>query len=97
MAISIYDICACLLRTAGAELGHGGAEQPLLAVTVDLGWLFKAETDELYATVSATTGVSAPRLLISLSHTHAGPSMTRPFQVSRTAPAAGCRWRGGSS
>jgi hypothetical protein len=60
--------------------GHGGAEQPLLAVTVDLGWLFKAETDELYAAVSAATGVSAPRLLISLSHTHAGPSMTRPFQ-----------------
>ena len=63
------------LEPTGAAEGEG----PLLAVTIDLGWLFKGETDELSAAVSAATGVSTPRLLISLSHTHAGPSMTRPF------------------
>ena len=56
-----------------------GHAETLLLVTVDLGWLLKDETNELIDAIAASSGVSHENLLLQLSHTHAGPSMTRPF------------------
>jgi hypothetical protein len=61
------------------ELVGRCSSDALLLVTVDLGWLLKDETEELIRVVSEGSGVHPSRLLIQLSHTHAGPSMTRPF------------------
>ena len=52
---------------------------PLVLVTVDLGWLLKDETETLLDRISATTSSPKANILLQLSHTHAGPSMTRPF------------------
>lgn len=59
--------------------GGGGGDDKLLMLTVDLGWLFQKETDELLAEVSAGTGVPRDRLMVQMSHTHAGPSINRPM------------------
>ena len=56
-----------------------GQSETLLLVTVDLGWLLKDETNELLDTIAAASGVDPANLLLQLSHTHAGPSLTRPF------------------
>lgn len=56
-----------------------GSSNVLLMVTVDLGWLLKDETNELMQSIAASSGVDPSRLLLQLSHTHAGPSLTRPF------------------
>ena len=56
-----------------------GNSNVLLMVTVDLGWLLKDETNELIDTIATSSGVDPSRLLLQLSHTHAGPSLTRPF------------------
>ena len=57
----------------------GGHGDTLLLVTVDLGWLLKDETEELIAAIADASGIDPSNLLLQLSHTHAGPSMTRPF------------------
>ena len=57
----------------------GGHGDTLLMVTVDLGWLLKDETEELIAAIADASGIDPSNLLLQLSHTHAGPSMTRPF------------------
>ena len=57
----------------------GGPGDTLLLVTVDLGWLLKDETEELIAAIADASGIDPSNLLLQLSHTHAGPSMTRPF------------------
>lgn len=51
----------------------------LLLVTVDLGWLLKDETEQFIGVICAASGLPASSVLLQLSHTHAGPSMTRPF------------------
>ena len=56
-----------------------GAGEPLLLLTVDLGWLFQKETDELLGEVSKGVGVPRQSLMVQMSHTHAGPSINRPM------------------
>ena len=62
--------------------------EPLVILTVDLGWLLAAETAELCEAVSATCGfgVDSGRLLVQMTHTHAGPSLTRPFTDGADCP-----------
>ena len=64
------------------------ASEPLVVVTVDLGWLLAAETAELLAAVAAGCGppVESGRLLVQMVHTHAGPSLTRPFVDGQDCP-----------
>ena len=56
-----------------------GSSNVLLMITVDLGWLLKTETNELMDAIATSSGVDPSHLLLQLSHTHAGPSLTRPF------------------
>lgn len=56
-----------------------GSANVLLLITVDLGWLLKDETNELIEVIASASGIDAARLMLQLSHTHAGPSLTRPF------------------
>lgn len=64
-----------LLATAMAICGENDP-QPLVFISVDLGW-FKSPTDELLLRqpVLAALQLDPARLLICLSHTHAGPSI----------------------
>lgn len=66
---------------AFAALEEEGAEPPLVIVNVDLGWLLADETAELCAAIAAGCGVTmeSGHLLVQMTHTHAGPSLTRPF------------------
>lgn len=70
-----------LRATALAFAALEGEHEPLIIVNVDLGWLLAEETAELCAAISAACGVTVEsgRLLVQMTHTHAGPSLTRPF------------------
>lgn len=50
--------------------------QPLVLLAVDLGW-WRSSDDEwsIRRTVLERLGLAAPRLMLCLSHTHAGPSL----------------------
>ncbi len=50
-------------------------EPPHVLVALDLGWLGAAENRELLDRLTAAAGVGPERLLVMLSHTHAGPNL----------------------
>ena len=51
-----------------------GAAEPLVLVTIDGTWWRRVDDEAtLRATVLDATGLPVERLLVSLSHTHAGP------------------------
>eukprot|EP01047_Picozoa_sp_COSAG01_P025036 COSAG01_NODE_1566_length_9890_cov_4.685323_6_plen_300_part_00 len=61
---------------------------PMVVVAVDMGWLLASETAELCTAISASCGidVDSGRLLVQMTHTHAGPSLTRPFTEGAACP-----------
>lgn len=65
-----------LLATALALGGDSGG--PLLLLSVDLGW-WRTEEDErrMRQALLERSGLDESRLLVALSHTHAGPSICR--------------------
>ena len=50
-------------------------ETPHVLVALDLGWLGAEENRELLDRLTAAAGVGPERLLVMLSHTHAGPNL----------------------
>ena len=77
---SAYDVADGVHRpltiTALALVGAGNT--PLLLIAADLGW-WKNSADEWFVRSAVLEALKLPseRLLISLSHTHAGPSLSR--------------------
>jgi hypothetical protein len=69
-----------LLATALALGGDSGG--PLLLLSLDLGW-WRTDEDELRMrrALLERTGLDESRLLVALSHTHAGPSICRDDRV----------------
>jgi len=65
-----------LTATALALAGSGGGS-PVLLVALDLGW-FRSAEDELWVrrSVLDARDLDESRLMIALSHTHAGPSVS---------------------
>ena len=66
---------------AFAPLAGDVDDSPLVIVNIDLGWLLAEETAEICAAIGTACGatVESGRLLVQMTHTHAGPSLTRPF------------------
>ncbi|MBI2194778.1 MAG: neutral/alkaline non-lysosomal ceramidase N-terminal domain-containing protein [Planctomycetes bacterium] len=52
------------------------ASSPQALLALDLGWLEPAENEEFLKRLRHATGLTGPRLLVCLSHTHSGPNLT---------------------
>lgn len=53
-----------------------GDAPELALVALDIGWFQELEDErQLRAAIAQRTGITAPQLLINMSHTHAGPNM----------------------
>lgn len=64
-----------------SALSIGNEDQTAqLLITVDAPWLLKTQTDEIYDQIRQATQVE--HVIVSLSHTHAGACLARPFYES---------------
>lgn len=70
---------SCTALVLAPEGTAGDPADQVAILDVDLCVLTVAETDALRAAVSRLTGIPAPRVRVSLTHTHAGPSVFATF------------------
>ncbi|HRE79836.1 MAG TPA: neutral/alkaline non-lysosomal ceramidase N-terminal domain-containing protein [Opitutaceae bacterium] len=74
-----HDVAEGIHRPLTATVcALGDSPAPMVLISVDLGW-WKSREDEAYLRSGLLSALSLPEshLLISFSHTHAGPSLSR--------------------
>jgi hypothetical protein len=66
------------LTATALALRSSGAAPPLVLLSLDLGWWQSRDDEwELRGAVCDALGVGTERVVLALSHTHAGPAITR--------------------